>query len=32
LVEPEQMLQIIQDLKEQDYYKFKTSVRELLLE
>ena len=31
LIGPEQMLQIIQDLKEQDYYKFKTSVRDLLL-
>jgi predicted nucleic acid-binding protein len=32
LVEPEQMLRIIQDLKDKDYYKFKPSVRDLLLE
>jgi predicted nucleic acid-binding protein len=31
LVGPEQMLQIVQDLKELDYYEFKTSVRDLLL-
>lgn len=31
LVEPEQMLQIIQDLKEKDYYQFKSGVRDLLL-
>jgi predicted nucleic acid-binding protein len=32
LVEPAQMAQIIQDLKEKDYYEFKSSVRDLLLE
>jgi hypothetical protein len=31
LVGPEQMIQIIQDLKDKDYYKFKSSVRDLLL-
>jgi predicted nucleic acid-binding protein len=32
LVEPDQMIQIIQDLNEKDYYRFKSSVRDLLLE
>lgn len=31
LIAPEQMVEIIQDLREKDYYRFKASVRDLLL-
>ena len=31
IVNPEQMAQIIQDLKEKDFYEFKAEIREMLL-
>ena len=32
LVSPEQMVQIIEDLRAKDFYKFKSEIRDLLLE